>query len=359
MLTLPTYIDPDFTKEPFASSPDAIFVRTDGAALPDGFFATTVFPEYVRIGGSWVLLENSRPDAAIALKEGKPVCVDWCELSEGDLIAVGRTDDGSRGLYTQGRAFRREERGEDETALYRAGYSRETSQTKDYDSLYEVLKYDREHGFILWALGAACAFDYDARRAMANIIKAGYADAVVAGNALAVYDLEASVMGTCCGRDVYTKRMQKDGLYNCLDTVNNIRRTGSVADYVIKNNLRDGIMAAAVREEIPTLLAGSARDDGPIPDVVTDSALVKAQLREIASKATTVVTLASQVNTVALSHLTPTYKAENGTVRPVYFFTVDISEFTVNKARDRGADNYSGIVTNIQDCLVNLERNLI
>lgn len=359
MLTLPTYINPDFSKEPFVSSPDAVFVAADGGALPNDFFACTVFPEYVRIGGQWKLLKASRPDCVIALRDGDPVCIDISEVKDGDLIAVGRTDDGSRGLYTQGRAFRREGRGEDETALYRAGYSRETSQTKDYDSLYEALKYDRENGFILWALGAACAFDYDARRAMANIIKAGYAHAIVAGNALCVYDLEASVCGTSCGRDVYTKRMQKNGLYNSLDIVNSVRKTGSVADYVIGNNLRDGIIAAAVREEIPMLLTGSARDDGPIPDVVTDSAVARRTLTDFAAKATTVVTLASQVNTVALSHATPTYRVEGDTVRPVYFFMVDISEFTVNKARERGADNYSGIVTNIQDCLVNLERNLI
>ena len=206
MLTLPTYINPDFTQEPFVSSPDAVFVAADGGALPGDFFACTVFPEYVKIGGAWRLLKASRPDCVIALRGGEPVCLDISEINEGELIAVGRTDDGSRGLYTQGRAFRREDRGEDETALYRAGYSRETSQTKDYDSLYETLKYDRENGFILWALGAACAFDYDARRAMANIIKAGYAHAIVAGNALCVYDLEASVCGTSCGRRAWWNR---------------------------------------------------------------------------------------------------------------------------------------------------------
>ena len=73
MLTLPTYINPDFTQEPFVSSPDAVFVAADGGALPGDFFACTVFPEYVKIGGAWRLLKASRPDCVIALRGGEPV----------------------------------------------------------------------------------------------------------------------------------------------------------------------------------------------------------------------------------------------------------------------------------------------
>ncbi|MCD7775144.1 MAG: hypothetical protein LUG85_00585 [Clostridiales bacterium] len=359
MLSLPGYITPDFEKEPFASSPDAAVSAAEGNFLPDNFYSTTVFPEYVKINGEWILLKESRMDAVVVIKDGVPVVTEPRNVKDGDKVVVCRSDDGSNGVYVQSKAFRYETVSENESELFRSGSTRETSQTRDYESLYEVLKYDRTHGFILWVLGAACAFDYDSRKAMANLIKAGYCDALVSGNALASYDLEAAVFNTCCGQDIYNKRVMKNGRYNQLDVQNLVRKAGSVENYITESNIHDGIMSALVRYDIPYILAGSSRDDGPLPGVVSDMNIAQDKIREFAKKATTVVTLASQSGTVAVSSLTPSYKVENGTIRPVYFFTVDISEFIMNKIRTRGLNGANGIVTNIQDCLVNLERNLI
>lgn len=359
MLSLPGYIEPDFTKEPFASSPDAETRECAGGVLPDGFYSTTVFPEYIKCAGKWILLEDSRPDAAVVIENGVPVVKDMESVADGERVVVCRSDDGSAGAFVHSRAFRFETAEEDESVLFRSGSTRETSQTRDYDSLYETLKYDRDHGNIVWVLGSACAFDYDSRRAMANLIKAGYCDALITGNALALYDLEAAVFNTCCGQDIYTKRVTKNGNYNRLDIYNLVKKHGSVEDTVMNANIHDGIMSALVRYEIPFVLTGSPRDDCALPGVVSDMKEAQKKMREFTRNATTVVTLATQLNTVAVSRLTPSYKAENGTVRPVYFFTVDISEFMINKIRDRGINGSNGIVTNIQDCLVNLERNLI
>lgn len=359
MLSLPGYIEPNFEKEPFRGAPDAETAKSIDGALPDGFYSTTVFPEYVKIGGKWILLKDSRMDAVVVIRDGVPVVTEMRDVRDGDDVVVCRTDDGSRGVYVHSKAFRFESVSEDESVLFRSGSTRETSQTRDYDSLYEVLKYDRDNGFILWVLGSACAFDYDSRKAMSNLIKAGYCDALVSGNALAVFDLEAAAFNTCCGQDIYTKRVMKNGHYNQLEIINQVRKAGSIENYILNNNIHDGIMSALVRYDIPYVLGGSPRDDGPLPDVISDMTAAQEKMRVFTKQATTVVTLASQLNTVSVSSLTPSYKVLGNTVRPVYFFTVDISEFMMNKMRDRGVNGSNGIVTNIQDCLVNLERNLI
>lgn len=359
MLSIPSYIEPDFQNEPFHSSFDAVTAMAQNGTLPDNFYTTTPFPSYIKVCGKWILLENSRMDGCIVIKDGVPTVVDPAEVVDGDMVVVGRSDDGENGLYVHSKAFRIENNSEDDNESFRRGFSRETSQTRDYDQLYDVLRYDRENGNIVWVLGSACAYDYDSRRAMANIIKAGYCDALISGNALALFDLEAARFNTCSGQDIYTKRLMKNGHYNQLDTINLVKNAGSIESFVNEENIRDGIMSAVIRDNIPYCLAGSTRDDGPLPNVITDSYESKKKMSEFLKNATTVVCLASQINTVSASRLTPTYKLVGSSVRPVYFFTVDISEFPINKVRDRGINGYNGIVTNIQDCLVNMERNLI
>ena len=359
MLYIPQYLSPDLTGSPFDDSPDAETRKASGGALPQGFYTTTAFPGYIKLGGAWRLLPDCRMDACVVLRDGEPVVTDPRDVRDGDDVVVGRSDDGTRGLYVRTGAFRFETADPDDSEAFRSGFYRETSQTRDYEQLYDVLRYDRDHGFILWAVGAACAFDYDARKAMANLIKAGYCDAFISGNALALYDLEAAMFNTCCGQDIYTKRYTKNGHYNQMDVLQRVRARGGVRELVRGDNLRDGIMAAVAREEIPFLLTGSTRDDGPLPDVVTDSVEAKRRLRAFAKQATTVVCLASQSLCAAVSRLTPTYQPAGGTLRPVFFFDVDISEYPISKLRDRGTGGFNGIVTNIQDCLVNLERNLI
>ena len=106
------------------------------------------------------------------------------------------------------------------------------------------------------------------------------------------------------------------------------------------------------------VLAGSIRDDGPLPGVYADVYSAQDALRVHTKKATTIICLATQLHTIATGNMTPSYQVVNGIVRPVYFYTVDISEFVVNKLKDRGSLSSKSIITNIQDFVVNLQRNL-
>ena len=123
-------------------------------------------------------------DCVAVLENGRIAVREFRLLKAGDLVAVGRTEDGSEGIYVHPHGFDEQHRQGDVFA-FRQSRSRETAFSKDYDELYDLLRYEREHGKVIWVMGPAFAFDYDARNAFAQLIEAGYVDAVLAGNALA------------------------------------------------------------------------------------------------------------------------------------------------------------------------------
>lgn len=360
MLKLPEYIAPDFTKEPFVSAPDVTTEKAGDGYIPENFYATTIYPEYFKINGVWTLLEQSRMDCSVVIRDGKPEAVEMRNIKEGDDVVVGRCDDASLGVFVHTDGF--EAIDEDDAAgtfAFRTGKSRETSYSRDYDTLYDVLRHDRDNGYIVWVLGPACVFDNDSRRALSKLIQAGYCDALFAGNALATHDIEATGFHTGLGQDIYTKKQMENGHYNHLHTINLVRRAGGVKNFVEKYADRDSVMYSLVSKDVPFVLAGSIRDDGPLPDVKGDVYQAQDAMREHTRKATTVIALATQLHTIATGNMTPSYQVVDGKLRPVYFYTVDVAEFAVNKLRDRGSLSATGIVTNIQDFMVNLERNLL
>ena len=123
---------------------------------------------------------------------------------KGDLVVVGRTEDCEEGIYMHANGFN-EKRDAGDTFAFRTGRSRETAFGKDIDEIVELLKHEKEHGNVVWVLGPAFSFDIRARRALSAIISNGYADAVLAGNALATHDLEGAYMNTALGQNIYTQ----------------------------------------------------------------------------------------------------------------------------------------------------------
>ena len=208
-------------------------------------------------------------------------------------------------------------------------------------------------------LGPACCFDWDARHAFAKLVHGGYVQAVLAGNALATHDLEAGYRSTALGQDIYTQISQPGGHYNHIDTINQVRKAGSIEKFVAEQNIQDGIMAACVQCKVPYVLTGSIRDDGPLPEVYADVYEGQNAMRDQVKKSTTVICLATTLHSIATGNMTPSYRVlADGTVRPVYFYSVDVSEFAVNKLRDRGSLAVKTIVTNVQDFIVNVQRGL-
>lgn len=359
MFQLKPYIAPDFTEEKFVNAPDAVLMPApkDGVA-PEQYHALSIFPEYFKINGQWLFAVESRMDCVPVYEDGKIFVREFRHLKKGDLVVTGRTENCEDGIYVYPDGFRELQEAGDVFA-FRQSRSRETAFSRDYDELYELLRHEHDHGKIVWVMGPAFAFDSDARRAMVKLIENGYVHAILAGNALATHDLEGSYLGTALGQDIYTQRSQPNGHYNHLDLLNRVRYHGSIEEFLRQEEHDDGIIAACERCSVPYVLAGSIRDDGPLPCVYGNVYEAQDAMRDQVRDATTVISMATMLHTIATGNMTPSYRVmPDGTVRQIYFYCVDISEFMVNKLADRGSLAARGIVTNVQDFVVNLQKGL-
>lgn len=354
------FIRPDFSQERFQEAPNAKLgeVLKDGVA-PAGYHAMSIFPEYFKVEGEWLLAEESRMDCVAVLGSGGIEIREFRRLRKGEQVFLGRTEDGSEGVLVHSRAFHNGKGQDREIFAFRQNRSRETAFSRDYDELYEILKHDREYGKIVWVMGPAFAFDHDAREAFSKMIANGYADAVLAGNALATHDLEAGFLNTALGQNIYTQEIRPNGHYNHLDTINRVRACGSIPAFLEQEQIRNGIIFNCEKYGIPYVLAGSIRDDGPLPGVIADVYEAQDKMRDQVRNATTVLCLATTLHSIAVGNMTPSYRVmPDGTIRELYFYCVDISEFTANKLSDRGSLSAKGIVTNVQDFIVTLSKGL-
>ncbi|MCY6369481.1 hypothetical protein [Clostridium ganghwense] len=357
---LPKFTPPNFHKDFLKDAPNCktVEIIKDGVA-PSNYHAMSIYPEYFKIDGEWILPTQSRMDCVPVVTDDKRVeVVEFRNLRVGDKVVIGRTEDASEGIYMYTKGFKTLNGNKDAFA-FRTGRSRETAFSKDYDELYKRLKYDRDHGHIVWVLGPAVVFDYDTRKALSALVENGYVNAIMAGNAMATHDLEGSYLGTALGQNIYTQESVPNGHYNHLDLLNEARRAGSIENLMAEGKIKDGVVKTCIENNVPLILAGSIRDDGPLPPVIADVYKAQDAMRAQTRKATTVICLATTLHTIATGNMTPSYTVRDGKIRPVYIYNVDISEFAVNKLGDRGSLEVTTIVTNVQDFMVHLKNNLI
>ncbi len=356
-----TFSPPDFSRPNLKNSPVAQLLPApaDGIA-PVGFHATSNFPEYIHLGqGDWVLAPESRMDAVLVVRDTTVEVIEARRLHRGDMVVVGRTENGEDGLLVHEKCFIAPKAENADKFSFRSRGTRETPFSRSYDELYQILEHDRRHGHIVWVLGPAVAFDKDSRQAMQGLIQAGFCHALMAGNALATHDLEAAVFGTGLGQNIYSQELQPMGHYNHLDILNTVRRAGSIKAALKELQISDGIIHACESCNVPYVLAGSIRDDGPLPEIIADVYLAQDRMREHARRATTVIAMATQLHSIAFGNMTPSYRImEDGTVRPVFFYIVDMSEFSADKLANRGSAQAQAILTNVQDFIVNLWNTL-
>lgn len=297
-------------------------------------------------------------DCVAVYENGRIFVREFRLLKKGDMVVVGRTENCEDGIFMHTDGFA-EASGAKDAFAFRTGRSRETAFSRDYDELYELLRHDREHGKIVWVMGPAFSFDSDARKAMSKLVEHGYVDAILAGNALATHDLEGAYLRTALGQDIYTQESMPNGHYNHLDTINRVKYHGSIAEFIRKENIDNGIIYSCEKYGVPYVLGGSIRDDGPLPPVFGNVYEAQDAMRNQVREATTVICMATTLHTIATGNMTPSFRVlPDGTVRQVYFYCVDISEFAVNKLADRGSLSARGIVTNVQDFVVNLAKGL-
>ena len=178
------YFPPVFSTPALENAPDAVFrpAPRDGVA-PENFHAMSIFPEYFKIAGQWHLARESRMDCVAVWDRGRIDVREFRRLRQGELVAVGRTEQGEEGILVHPDGFR-ERRVARDVFAFRQGRSRETAFSRDYDELYELLRHERDHGKVVWVMGPAFAFDHDARNAFSRLIAGGFVHAVLAGNTL-------------------------------------------------------------------------------------------------------------------------------------------------------------------------------
>ena len=348
---LPEYHHPDFSLPQFVSAPEVKWelVEKDGVA-PEYFHSTSMYPEYFKIGGRWVLAEESRMDSSVVIcEDGHLEVVENRNPKQGQKVILGRSEQCQEGIYVHNTGFETEETSEKEKFVFRQGRSRETSYARDYDNLLELLKYEKEHGNILWVMGPAFSFDHNARKAMQALVENGYAHGLMAGNALATHDLEGALLHTALGQDIYTQVSMPNGHYNHLDVINRVRRSGSIPQFIEDYKIDNGIIYSCVKKQVPFVLTGSIRDDGPMPEVIGDAYAGQRAMRQLVKKSTCVICLATMLHTIATGNMTPSFGVlEDGTIRPLYLYTVDADEFVVNKLLDRGSLSATTMVTNVR-----------
>ena len=345
---MPAFSPPDFTTAALSSAPDARFAPapSDGV-LPEGFFSSTNLPTYVRREGKWTMPREPRMDSAIILtKDGTLYIREGRRVKQGDLVAVGQAEDGSEGIFVHAAAFMGDEV-EGEFQFMSSEVSRE--KPIDYGMMASILVDERDRGgYPIWVTGPALVHSR-ARMDMSWFISNGFVGALLAGNAVAVHDIEASIFGTTLGM-TGTGRATTGGHGAHMRAINMVRAAGSIANAVERGIVKDGIMHACVTHKVPFVLTGSIRDDGPLPGVITDAVAGQDAMRQHAMKATMAILVATALHAIATGNMLPAFVTEkDGSLRELPTICVDSSEFVVSKLKDRGTHQAFGVVTNAQD----------
>jgi lysine-ketoglutarate reductase/saccharopine dehydrogenase-like protein (TIGR00300 family) len=337
---------PDFNASELAKAPDARFVPApaDGV-LPEGFFSTTNLPTYVRIKGAWRMPREPRMDAALVLDGDDLWIREGRKLKKGDMVATGSAEDGSEGIYVHTGSFLGDEEGE--FKFMTSEVSRE--KPIDYSLMAHILIEERDRGgYPIWVTGPALVHSR-ARADMVWFIENGFVSALLAGNAVAVHDIEASIFGTTLGM-TRTGEATTGGHGLHMRAINKVRAAGSIAKAVEQGVIKDGIMHACVTKGIPYVLTGSIRDDGPLPEVITDSIAGQDAMKRHTTRATMAILIATALHAIATGNMLPAFVTEkDGSMRELPTICVDSSEFVVSKLKDRGTHQAFGVVTNAQD----------
>jgi lysine-ketoglutarate reductase/saccharopine dehydrogenase-like protein (TIGR00300 family) len=297
--------------------------------VPRGFYSTTNHPTYVRYNGSWVEVENNHMDCLIVLKDGRAVCTPIGHIKKGDRVVVG----------TSGVKVVPPERPR-ERSLF--GFmSNEVSSERPCGELVrqlaaEIVRTKREKGRIAVVCGPA-VIHTGAAPSLASLIHDGYVDVLLAGNAVAVHDIERQLFGTSLGMNCAGNAIS-GGHRNHLYAISEVMASGSIRNAISEGKLKGGIMYEAIQEGITFILAGSIRDDGPLPEVITDTVKAKDAMDKALRGVGMTIMLGTMLHSIAVGNLLPSF---------VKTICVDINPSTVTKLMDRGSAQAIGLVTDI------------
>lgn len=325
---------------------DAVVAPAEaGGVLPDGFYATTNLPTEVRVGGRWVEVARPEMDCALVLASADGVdrarAVPMHRVHAGDLVVVGRAGVRVRPLERP--------RGRSPFEFMTSEVSAEKPKALLVAQVAERIRAAKAGGGRLLAVPGPAVVHTGAGPHLATLVRDGWVDVVFSGNGFAVHDIESSLLGTSLGVSVREGTAAEGSHANHLRVINDVRRWGSIRAGVEDGRLQAGVMYECVRRGIPFVLGGSVRDDGPLPDVITDVVAAQDAMRRHLDGVAVAVVLASTLHAVAVGNLL---------AAQVEVYCIDIHQAVVTKLADRGSQQALGIVTDVGPFLSELAGQL-
>jgi lysine-ketoglutarate reductase/saccharopine dehydrogenase-like protein (TIGR00300 family) len=316
------------------SAPDEVDAVTapvpaDGVA-PEGFYSTTNLATKVRVGGEWQLVSDQRMDATVVLSDGPPRCVKLRDLRAGMAAVVGRA-----GVAVTPDTRRRES---SDFAFMSGEVSSERRVDDQAKHLAGLWQDTKAAGKKVVIVAGPVVVHSGQSASLAGLIARGWVDAVLAGNALAVHDVEAAILGTSLGVCQQTGRPVSHGHMHHMRAINMVREHGDLAGAVAEGALTSGVMHALVEHDVPFCLAGSIRDDGPLPDTEMDLIAAQARYAELLEGAGLVVVLGTMLHGIGVGNMLPA---------AVTLVCVDINPAVATKLADRGSSHTTPIVTDV------------
>jgi lysine-ketoglutarate reductase/saccharopine dehydrogenase-like protein (TIGR00300 family) len=312
---------------------DAAFVPAMmRGVFPDGFYATTNMETEVRIGGSWVRVDNPEMDLGVRIDPAGCLAdtVPMAEVRDGDLFVVGH----------KGIRVHPHERPRDRQAFefMSSSVSSEKPKAQVVADVARMLRDTRAEGRDVIAVVGPAVVHTGAAQHLTRLVELGYVSVLFGGNAVATHDIESALYGTSLGVGLEDGVPWFGGHEHHLRAINTIRSCGSIAEAVEQGVLTKGLMYTLVKGGIPFVLAGSIRDDGPLPDVITDCVDAQNEMRSYAQNAGACLMLSTMLHSIATGNMLP---ASTTTV------CVDINPAVVTKLADRGSWQTVGIVTDV------------
>lgn len=312
-------------------APDAI-VRTNdiaGAAPPD-FYSTTNHHTEVLIGGQWVTAAKQRMDAAIVVDDGRASCRKLRDLAVGDRVVCGM-----QGIRVKPDI---QDRDKPTFGFMSNDVSSERRVEVSVGRVAEMMREARAKGQKIAFVAGPVVVHTGGAEYFCELIQGGFVDVLLSGNALAVHDIEAALSGTSLGIDLGTGRPVEHGHRNHMRAINAIRRAGGIGAAVASGLLTTGVMHACHVHGVPYVLAGSIRDDGPLPETVMDLAKAQDLYSAALADVGVVIMLSSMLHSIGVGNMVPSW------VRVV---SVDINPAVVTKLSDRGSTQTIGVVTDV------------
>ena len=304
---------------------------TRDMVMPVDFYSTTNNTTEILLGGKWITVDNMMMDKCIVVKGNKASCTPIRDIKKGDMIVVGET-----GVKITPPERPRE--GSNVFAFMGSSSSSERPTQHIAKKVAEDIFKTKKSGGKIILVGGPAIVHTGAADSVAELIRLGFLDGILAGNALAVHDIEYATLGTSLGMNVHDGSLAVKGHRNHMDTINAVFRAGSISEMVKKGELKRGILYECVKKKIPFVLAGSIRDDGPLPDVITDTAIAQKEYKKILKDAKMVIMVSTMLHSIATGNMLPAH---------VKVIVVDISQPTVTKLMDRGTWQALGIVTDV------------